>query len=145
LKQPIYHQISAAALGHKLAPSLYTPTGLETKTDVEKLAPQKIESFWGIVLDKEGLLTEEVDVDCVTNISFFQCELLSHATNHLRITFKFGTETPYFSNKVLEVESRYDSEKNEPVRVIKEELKYKKEVVDHSLFTLLFDSKTDIN
>jgi hypothetical protein len=108
LKQPIYHQISAAALGHKLAPSLYTPTGLETKTDVEKLAPQKIESFWGI-------------------------------------TFKFGTETPYFSNKVLEVESRYDSEKNEPVRVIKEELKYKKEVVDHSLFTLLFDSKTDIN
>jgi len=31
------------------------------------------------------------------------------------------------------------------VRVIKEELKYKKEVVEHSLFTLLFDSKTDIN
>ena len=29
--------------------------------------------------------------------------------------------------------------------MIKEELKYKKDVVDHSLFTLLFDPKTDIN
>ena len=67
-------------------------------------------------MDKEGLITEEVDVDCITKVTQFKCELLSHSTNHLRITFKFGEETKYFSNKQLQVESRYDSEKNEPVR-----------------------------
>jgi hypothetical protein len=45
----------------------------------------------------------------------------------------------------LKVESKYDSEKNEPIRIIKEGLKYKKEKVDHSLFTLLFDESTDIH
>jgi hypothetical protein len=78
-------------------------------------------------------------------VTQFKCELLSHATNHLRITFIFAAETDYFSNQSLTVESRYDSDNNQPVRDIKQEIKYKKDVVDHSLFTLLFDQKTDIN
>lgn len=63
------------------------------------MAPQKIENFWGIILDKEGLLTEEVDVDCMNKVSFFQCELLDHNSNHMRITFKFNEETNYFKNR----------------------------------------------
>ena len=63
----------------------------------------------------------------------------------MRITFIFGEETDYFFNKSLIAESRYDSDKNQPVREIKQEIKYKKDIVDHSLFTLLFDEKTDIN
>ena len=45
----------------------------------------------------------------------------------------------------LQVQSKYDCDKNEPLRIIKNPLKYKIEKVDHSLFTLLFDESTDIH
>ena len=57
LKQPIYHKISAVALGQKVSPSLYAPPQLESNLDLSKVVPQKVEDFWGIVLDKEGLVT----------------------------------------------------------------------------------------
>lgn len=58
MKQPIYHKISAAALGQKLEAELYEPEGIPKTIDLKKVTPQKIEDFWGIILDKEGLLTE---------------------------------------------------------------------------------------
>lgn len=58
MKQPIYHKISAAVFGEKLDVSLYEPEGIPKAIDLNKVVPQKIEDFWGIILDKEGLLTE---------------------------------------------------------------------------------------
>lgn len=96
------------------------------------------------MLDKEGLISDEIDVDCINKTNHFKVELLCHKTNHLRITFTFSQATDYFSNLKLEVESKFN-EQGEPMREIKEELKYKTEKVEHSLFTLLFDGSTDIN
>lgn len=103
LKQPIYHKISAAVLGEKLEAELYEPEGIAKTIDLKKVVPQKIEDFWGIILDKEGLLTEEIDVDCIKKLNFFQCELLDHNTNHIKITFKFSQQTNYFKNLKLSV------------------------------------------
>jgi hypothetical protein len=58
LKQPIYKQISAVALGKKVADALYKPEGLACQSKIKKMAPKKIESFWGIIFDKEDILTE---------------------------------------------------------------------------------------
>ena len=84
-------------------------------------------------------------MDCITKVNKFKVELLDHKSNHVRIQIGFSDETAYFKNRELEVESFYDGEKNQPTRVIKNELEYKKDRIEHSLFTLLFDGATDIN
>jgi len=89
LKQPIYHQLSDAVLGEKLGDELYKIQGIESTVDVKKVKPTKIDNFWGIVLDKEGLLTEEVDVDNITKVSKLRVEMVDPAINHIRVTFDF--------------------------------------------------------
>ena len=84
-------------------------------------------------------------MDCITKVNKFKVELLNHKSNHVRIQLGFSDETAYFKNRELEVESFYDGEKNEPTRIIKNELEYKMKRIEGSLFTLLFDKETDIN
>jgi hypothetical protein len=42
LKQPIYHQLSAAVLGEKLEDDLYKVEEIDSKVDVKKVKPTKI-------------------------------------------------------------------------------------------------------
>ena len=143
LKQPLYKQISSVALGNKVDSKLYKPEGLPCRGDPSKVQPIPIPNFWGEILDKEGLLNSEVDVEAIEKIKEFTCELIEQKTNHLRIIFKFTSQNSYFSNLELQVDTKFDLEKNERTREIKEEIKYKKARDEKSIFTMLFDSKTD--
>ena len=71
--------------------------------------------------------------------------MVDPSVNHIRVIFDFSAETNYFTNRHLEVESKFDNESGLPLRTLKEEIKYKTDRVPHSLFTLLFDASTDIN
>jgi hypothetical protein len=68
LKQPLYKQISNVALGIKVDAKLYKPEGLPCRGDPSKVQPVPIPNFWLDVLDKEGLLSSEVDVECFSNL-----------------------------------------------------------------------------
>jgi hypothetical protein len=144
LKQPLFQQISQVALGSKVDSKLYRPEGLPCRGDPNKTAPKPIPDFWGVVFEKEGLVSNEVDVDCFSKAKELTCEILDHKTNHLRIRFKFSSPTNYFSNLELQVETKLDAE-GIPTRVIKEEIKYKGERQEDSVFTMLFDSKTELH
>lgn len=144
LKQPLYKQISQVALGNKVEAKLYRPEGLPCRGDPSKTNPLPIPNFWGEIFEKEGLLNSEADVDCIQKIKEFTCELLSQKDNHIRITFKFTSPPAYFHNTELQVDTKFDLEKNDRSRQIREEIKYKKERDEKSIFTMLFDSKTDV-
>jgi hypothetical protein len=145
LKQPIYQQISNAALGIKVDPKLYRPEGLPCRGDVNRTAPKAIPNFWGIVFGREGLINYEGDLECFEKVKELSCQLLDHKTNHIRVVFKIASASAYFSNLELQVETRLDTDKNEPVREIKEEIKYKGKREETSIFTMLFDSKTEVH
>lgn len=119
LKQPLFQQISQVALGVKVDSKLYRPEGLPCRGDPNKTAPKPIPDFWGVVLENQGLISNEVDVECFSKVKELTCELVDHKTNHLRIRFRFSTATQYFSNLDLQVETKLDGEGN-PVREIKE-------------------------
>lgn len=142
-KLSIYNLMSKAALGQKLADNLYKPKELPCLNRARKMVPKKIDNFWGIIFDKEDILTEEIDVECFGKIKDFSCLINKSIANHLQITFKFISETEYFSNLELELDVWFDAVAG-PMRKIKEEIAYKKAKVDNSIFTLLFDSSTDI-
>ena len=89
LKQPIYAQISDVVLGNKVDKKLYNPEGLPKAGDPSKITPRAIDDFWGEVLEKEGLLSEEVDVAVCDSIREFYCEILDPKKNHFRIAFSF--------------------------------------------------------
>lgn len=76
LKQPLYKQISSVALGNKVDSKLYKPEGLPCRGDPTKVQPLPIPNFWGEILEKEGLLNSEVDVECIQKIKEFTCELI---------------------------------------------------------------------
>jgi hypothetical protein len=96
LKQPIFNQISSAAIG---SPKLSTPY-------VQKRSSSAIPSFWETVLMKAGLLNDEniVDMDCFRKIKTFTCEYLDDSLTSFRIAFCFTEEPLYFSNKNISVE-----------------------------------------
>jgi hypothetical protein len=66
LKQPLFNQISSAALG---PPKTRNPQGL---------ANASIPSFWETVLMKAGLLNDEkaIDMDCFKKMEAFTCDYL---------------------------------------------------------------------
>lgn len=57
---------------------------------------------------------------------------------------KFRAATEYFSNLELQVDTKHDAATNEPAREVKQEIKYKKDREESSIFTILFDSKTPV-
>lgn len=97
LKQPIFNQISSAAIGPD------TP-GLKQKGAVAAAIP----GFWETVLIKAGLLNDEkaIDMDCFRKMKSFTCEYLEDGLTSFRIAFAFGEEPLYFANKSLSVEVR---------------------------------------
>jgi hypothetical protein len=142
LKQPLYQQVSAAALGSKLDPLLYRHEELEVVPDL-KIAPKKIPDFWGAVLSTEGLLSEEEDAEVLKTLTSFNCEVLDQTTNHIRVSMTFTGDNAYFSNKELSVEIK-DEESGAPIRILKNSITYKKPVLENSLFSLLFDANTEV-
>lgn len=147
MKQPIFQQISNAALGNKLDNKIYRPEGLPCRGDPNKIAPKPIPDFWGVVFEKEGLISSEIDVECFSKVKELSCQLLDHKSNHIRVLFRFSSATNYFTNLELQVETRLDLENNAPVREIKQEIKYKTGAArqEASVFTMLFDSKTEVH
>lgn len=143
LKQPLYQQVSAAALGTKLDPQLYRHEELAVVPDL-KAAPKQIPDFWGAVLSTEGLLSEEQDADVFKTLSAFNCEVLDQTANHIRVSMTFAGDNAYFSNKELSVEVKEEAESGAPIRILKNPIVYKKAVLENSLFTLLFDPKTEV-
>lgn len=73
LKQPIYKQISNVALGNKVEAKLYRPEGLPCRGDPSKVQPIAIPNFWAEVFDKEGLISHNVDVECLGKLKEFSC------------------------------------------------------------------------
>lgn len=57
---------------------------------------------------------------------------------------KFKAATEYFSNLELQVDTHHDPTTNEPARDIKQDIKYKKDREESSIFTILFDPKTAV-
>lgn len=114
LKQPIYKQISDAALGIKVDSQLYLLDGVPAKIDLKKVGPSAVPNFWTDILTKDDILSGENDFACVEKIKEFKCELLDPKTNHISITFKFSSETDYFSNIELEVEIKHNPDANAP-------------------------------
>ena len=90
LKQPIYTQISDVALGNKVDKKLYNPEGLPKAGDPSKVTPRAVKDFWGEVMEKEGLVSEDIDVGVFDSIREFVCEVLNPKTHHFRIVFSFG-------------------------------------------------------
>ena len=103
LKQPIFTQISDVVLGNRVDKQLYQGEGLPKPADPAKVNPKAIEDFWGIVLEKVGLLCEEVDAGVSGSIAEFLCKVVDPKNNHLRIVFSFR-DNDYFTNHKLEGE-----------------------------------------
>ena len=87
----------------KVDNKLYRPDGLPCRGDPSKTAPKAIPDFWGVVFEKEGLISNEVDVECFSKVKELSAELIDHKTNHLRIRFRFSAAPGYFSNLELQV------------------------------------------
>jgi hypothetical protein len=49
LRQPVYGQISSAALGIKLKVEVYKSSDVVCEADPRKVAPVKVANFWGTV------------------------------------------------------------------------------------------------
>ena len=90
-----------APLGNKVDSKLYRPQGLPCRVNPNMTAPKAIPDFWGVVFENQGLLSNEVDVDCFSKLKELTCELLDQKTYHLRIRFKFSAPNNYFSNLEL--------------------------------------------
>ena len=85
------------------------------------------------------------DFDCLGKLKEFKCELLDPVTYHISVLFRFSSETDYFSNTELEVELKHNTDANEPERNVRTQIVYKQAKNDLSLFTILFDSSTNIH
>lgn len=91
LKQPIFNQISSAALGpHKTA-----------HRNQQSQASPSIANFWETVLMKAGLLNDEkaIDMDCFKKMETFTCDYLEDDLKSFKITITFSEEPIYFTNK----------------------------------------------
>lgn len=141
LRQPIYAQISSAALGCKLKNDLYKPADVVCSVDPRKVAPSKLDNFWGKVFQKCGLVVEEVDYECLGNLSEFKSEILDMSTGDIRMVFKFNPITDYFLNQSLVLQLKNGTDGLQWVR--RDRLNYKTGRVEGSLFTLLFDPKEE--
>jgi hypothetical protein len=103
-RQPLYNQMAAAALGRPLQPELKQM--LELHGISPKQQPTRIESFWTSVLEKTGLLMQEVDAECLRTMAEFKCELVDLPTSHYCLSFAFHPATPYFANQQLTLSFR---------------------------------------
>lgn len=137
-RQPLYNQMAAAALGRPLQPELKQM--LELHGISNKQQPSRIDSFWTSVLEKTGLLMQEVDAECLRTMAEFSCELVDLPTSHYRLSFAFHPATPYFANKQLALSFRrgFSGELLECDR-----LDYKQPRNEESLFTILFDPSSE--
>jgi len=68
LKQPIYKQISDAALGIKVDNSLYLLDGVPAKIDLKKVGPTAVPNFWTDILTKDDILSSKNDYFCVEKL-----------------------------------------------------------------------------
>lgn len=73
LKQPLFQQISNAALGIKVDAKLYKPEGLPCRGDPARTPPKAIPNFWGIVFGREGLISHDGDLECFEKVKELTC------------------------------------------------------------------------
>ena len=70
MKQPLYVEISNAALGIPVRKELY-----QHKEKNSQIVAKRIPDFWEVVMTKAGILNDEitVDLDCFQHLSSFTC------------------------------------------------------------------------